>query len=204
MGLFNLFKKNNKLNGPTTDNGVVGPSYLDGLTDHIPNPKGLHSHEWRRKLITSSGHTKFKIRYYGQLHDKHPNLIVRTDFAPSLVIAIDSLSNQEIVLFDGCKHGYNALFCDTFTNDQIQHRPVTNLYTDKDGNDTFELVISTYCGIDYDDEFGDQVDENGLLELIDGTKLAMDIVKRNGYDTLQIWATREDGETIEMVSEELA
>ena len=29
-------------------------------------------------------------------------------------------------------------------------------------------------------------------------------VKRNGYDALQIWATNENGEIIEIVSEELA
>ncbi len=29
-------------------------------------------------------------------------------------------------------------------------------------------------------------------------------VKRNGYDTLQIWATNTNGEVVEVVSEELA
>jgi hypothetical protein len=107
-------------------------------------------------------------------------------------------------LFDGCKHGYNALFCDTFTYEQIKNRPTTNYYQDKDGNQIFQIVISTYNGVDYDDEFADEVDENGLIELIDGTKIEFEKVKRNGYDTLQIWATNDNGKTIDFVSEELA
>lgn len=204
MGLFDIFKKDNKPKNTTTDNGVLGPTFLDGLTDQIQNPKDLHSHEWRRKLKTSSGQTKFKIKFYGQLHEEYKNLIVGTDFSPSLVFAVDPSTGQEILLFDGCKHGYNALFCDTYTDEQIKNRPTTNFYKDNDGNELFEIVISTYNGIDYDDEFAGQVDKNGLIELIDGTKIEFEKVKRNGYDTLQIWATNDNGKTIEFVSEELA
>lgn len=114
MGLLDIFKKQRKSNHSTTDNGVKGPTFLDGFTEHIHNPKDLHSHEWRRQLKATSGSMKFKIKFYGQLHEDCKELIVGTDFAPSLVIAEDTKSGQEILLFDGCKHGYNALFCDTF------------------------------------------------------------------------------------------
>lgn len=204
MGLLDIFKKDKKSNNLTTDNGVLGPTFLDGLTEHIQNPKNLLSHEWRRRLKTPSDQTKFKIKFYGQLHENYNNLIIGTDFAPSLVFAVDTLTGQEILLFDGCKHGYNALFCDTFTDKQIKNRPAKNHYKDKDGNEIFEIVISTYNGIDYEDEFADQVDKNGLIELIDGTKSEFETVKRNGYDTLQIWVTNDNGETTNLVSEELA
>jgi hypothetical protein len=204
MGLFNLFKKDNKSIGLTTDNGVMGPVFLDGLTEQIENPKNLLPHEWRRRIKTPAGQTKFKIRFYGQVHEEYQNLIVGTDFAPSLVIAIDSTTGQEILLFDGCKHGYNALFCDTFTNEQVNNRPATNFYMDDDGNDTFEIIISTYNGINYEEEFSDQADEDGLIELIDGSKTAFGKVKRNGYDSLQIWIVTANAKTIEIVSEELA
>ena len=204
MGILDIFKKNNKPNNLTTDNGVLGPTSLDGLTEPIQKPQDPHTHEWRRQLKTTSGNKKFKIKFYGQLHEEYKNLIVGTDFAPSLVFAVDPTTEQEILLFDGCKHGYNALFCDTFTDEQIKNRPATNYYLDKDGKDSFEIIISTYNGVDYDDEFADQVDENGLIELIDGTKIEFEKVKRNGYDTLQIWATNDNGKTIDVVSEELA
>jgi hypothetical protein len=204
MGLLDIFKKNNDPKILTTDNEVLGPTFLEGLTEHIQNPKDLHSHEWRRRVKTPSGQTQFKIKFYGELHGNHENLIVGTDFAPSLVFAVDASTEQEILLFDGCKHGYNALFCDTFTDEQVQNRPVTNFYKDKNGNETFEIIISTYNGIDYEDEFADQVDEDGLIEIIDETKIEFEKVKRNGYDTLQIWGTNHNEKTIDIVSEELA
>lgn len=204
MGIFNFLKKEGKSKNTNTNNGVLGPTFLDGCTIQIDNPKDLHSHEWRRKLKTSSGQTKFKIKYYGQLHKNYTNLIVGTDFAPSLVFAVDIESGEELLLFDGCKHGYNALFCDRFTDEQIKNRPTTKYYSDKKGNELFEIEISTYNGIDYEDEFSDEVDENGLIELVDGSKIEFEKVKRNGYDTLQIWATNNDEKTINFISEELA
>jgi hypothetical protein len=204
MGLFNLFKKESNTTKSTSDNGILGPTFFDNLTEPISDPKDLQSHEWRRQLKTPSGQTRFKIKYYGQLHEEHPNLIVQTDFAPALVFAVDSSTGQEILLFDGCKHGYNALFCNTFTKEQIENRPTNNFYRYIDGNDTFEIILSTYNSIDYDDEFADQVDENGLIELIDGSKIVFEKAKRNGYDTLQIWGKTQDGNTIKIVSEELA
>lgn len=204
MGILEIFKKKNKPNNSTTDNGVLGPTFLDGLTENFEYPKDLHGHEWRRKLKTTSGQTKFKIKFYGQLHQEFKNLIVGTDFAPSLVFAVDPSTGQEILLFDGCKHGYNALFCDTFTDEQIKNRPATNYYQDEDGSEIFQIVISTYNGVDYDNEFTDEVDENGLIELIDGTKIEFEKVKCNGFDTIQIWATNDNGNTIDFVAEELA
>ena len=205
MGIFDLFNKgDNKSDILNTDNGILGPTFLKGFTEHIDNPKDLHSHEWRRKLRTASANRKFKIKFYGALHEDYSNLIVETDFAPALVYAVDIVTGEEILLFDGCKHGYNAMFCDTFTPEQITNRPLANQYKDSNGNEVFEITISTYYGIDYEDEFREEVDTNGLLELIDGTKMDFESVKRNGYDTLQIWATNTNGEIVEVVSEELA
>ena len=127
-----------------------------------------------------------------------------TDFSNELIYAEDIKSGEKILLFDGCKHGYNAMFCDIFSDEQIENRPASNYYKDKHGNEVFEIIISTYNDIDYEDEFREDVDENGLIELVNGTKTEFEKVKRNGYDTLQIWAKNEKGETIDFVSEELA
>ena len=204
MGLFNLFKKDNKNTNNSTDNGVLGPSFLQDFTTNILNPKDLKSHEWRRQLKTPAGQTKFRIKYYGQLHDKYPNLIVGNDFVPTRLLAIDIASGQEILLFDGCKHGYNAMFCDTYTSEQIQNRPADKVYKDTKGNELFEIIISTYNGIDYEEEFSNELDDNGLIEIIDGSKIKVEEAKRNGFDTLQIFATNESGETFKIVSAELA
>ncbi|GAA0892745.1 hypothetical protein GCM10009122_24240 [Fulvivirga kasyanovii] len=203
MGLFNIFNKGDK-GARTTDNGVVGPTFLDGLTEQIIAPENLLGHEWRRKLKTTSGHTKFRIKYFGQLHPEYQNLIVGTSDAPSLVVAVEPNSGQEILIFDGCIHGYNAMFCDAYSDEQKKNRKADKIYQSLNGIDTFELTISTYHGIDYDDEFASDVDTDGFIELIDGSKVEFETVKRNGFDTLQIFGTTNNGDIIEIVSEELA
>lgn len=198
MGLFDIFKREKQSNIPTTDNGVLGPTFLDGFTEHIEDPKNLHSHEWRRRLKTPIGQKKFRIKFYGE----NKGIITQTDFAPQIVYAVEDSTGSEILLFDGCRHGYNALLCDMFTVEQIKNRPLENLYKDADGNELFEIIISTYNGIDYEEEFADHVDKNGLLEIIDGSKIEFDKVKRNGFDTIQIWAVNEAGKMKEILSEE--
>lgn len=203
MGLFNIFNRDKKEAG-TTDNGISGPTFLDGLTNQIAGPKNLQKHEWRRKLRTPTGYTKFKIKYFGQLHHDYKNLIVSVDNIPALVLAVEPISGQEILLFDGCRHGYNAMFCDHFSDEQRNKRKADKIYKTVTGQDTFELTISTYNGIDYDEEFSGDIGEDGIIELIDGTKIEFETAKRNGFHTLQLFGTTDNGEVIEILSEELA
>lgn len=198
MGLFDIFKRAEQPKIPTTDNGVLGPAFLDGFTENIEDPRNLLPHEWRRRLKTPNGQTKFRIKFYGV----NKGIIVQTDFAPQIVCAIEGSTGQELLLFDGCKHGYNALFCDKFTDEQIKNRSATTIYRDADGNDLFEIFISTFNGINYEEDFGDQIDENGLIEIIDGSKIEFDKSKRNGFETIQIWAISEIGIKTKILSEE--
>ena len=188
----------------TTDNGILGPTFLDGLTENIINPSKLHDHEWRRKLKLPNGQTKFQVKYYGELHESYNTVIVLTEFSEALIIAVDIVSGPQVFLFDGCKHGYNALLCDTFTEEQINNRIADKLYKDKNWNDEFEIIISTYNGIDFEDEFSNDVDEDGKIELVDGSKVEFEYLKRNGFNTLQIWGIDKFGNTTEIASEELA
>ena len=204
MGIFDIFKKEKSNSNSTTENGVLGPTFLEDNVEHISNPKELHSHEWRRKLKSKTGELFFEIKYYGELHSDYKNLIVETDYAPAKIIAVDINDKSEYLLFDGCNHGYNAMFCDKYSDDQINNRITDKIYYDEDGNSKFKLIISTYNGIDYEDEFTDEVDSNGQIELISEKKIDFEKVKRNGFDTLQIWAINENGNKIKMVSEELA
>ncbi len=147
MGIFNLFKRKTTSKNTTTDNGVLGPELFDDLVEHIENPKHLLQNEWRRRLKTASGQTQFKIKYYGQRHKDYKNLIVGSDYAPMLIFAVDIKTEQELLLFDGCKHGYNAMFCDTFKEEKIKNRPTKQYYTHKADEDVFEVIISTYYHI---------------------------------------------------------
>ena len=201
-----LKKEKTKITKSKNNWAVLGPAYLDGFAQHSPQDD-LKLFEWEGQIKTKSGETEFKIKFYGQLHKKYNNLIVRTDFAPALVYAVASSTKEEILLFDGCKHGYNAIFCDTFTPEQLEKRSTNSFYIDKDGNDTFEIIISAYYQIDYDSEkedFIESVNENGLIELNDGSKVDFEKVKRNGFDILQISAITSKGKNIKILSEELA
>ncbi|MFT3823314.1 MAG: hypothetical protein QM731_05310 [Chitinophagaceae bacterium] len=204
MRLFDLFKRSEKSGKPKTDNGITGPTFLEHFTEHIQNPQKLLKNEWRRQLRTPSGQTQFRIKFYGRLHHTYPELITATDFAPALVYAIDESSGQGILLFDGCRHGYNALFADTFTPEQITTRPATNIYKDQNGNEFFAITISACYNIDYNDELANEVDETGFIQLPDGSKIESEEAIRNGFSTLSIQATSDRGQSINIISEELA
>ena len=197
MGLIDFLKKKK----PAVKQ-IPGPTYLDNLTENVSDSDIL-KHEWRRKLVSSNGQTKFQIRFYGRLHPEL-DLIVKTDFAPILVYAVDPDSGQEILIFDGCKYGYDALFCNTYTQEQIVGRPADAIYKSRNGDKLFEIVISVYNGSYYDGELSGQIDSDGLIELVDGQKQKIDDVERNAFDTFQVYAINEKGERFNIISEELA
>lgn len=200
-------KKKEKMIKPKNDWTILGPAYLDGLTIEVASQKELMPFEWKGQLKSPSGETKFSIKFYGQLHEDFNELIVMTDAVPALVYAVGASTKEEILIFDGCKHGYNAIFCDNFEKEQLEGRKANNFYTDKDGNDIFEIIISAYYQIDYDDEnedFIENVDANGLIELNDGNQVDFETVKRNGFDFLQILLITTEGKSIEILSEELS
>jgi hypothetical protein len=131
-------------------------------------------------------------------------LIGNTDFSQSLVYAIDSISGEQILLFDGCKHGYDALFCDTYTKEQTNNRPLTNFYMDNDHHDTFEVEIKVYHNKDYQDEFGDEIAEKGGLETIHGEIITLERLNRDGYDYFELILTNANGKQLVALARELA
>ncbi|WP_088833097.1 hypothetical protein [Paenibacillus tyrfis] len=178
----------------------AGPAYLEGVTI-AEKPENWMEQEWTGKLQTKEGRTQFRIYYYGELMD---DLIAVTDFAPQLIVAEDPVDGERYLLFDGCKHGYNAMLCDTYTAEQQNNRTPLLPYLDKDGEDTFEVYITAFYNVDWDEEFADDVDEDGQLELISGERVDFDEAKRNGYDALGIDIVNNKGVKIEIVQEELA
>ncbi len=199
--MFNLFKKRSE---EPEENVLPGPTYLEGLAIPPADGKQHRKIEWRGQIKTSSGQTVFSIKYYGQLHKTHSALIVGTPFAPALVYAVDNTTGQQVLLFDGCKHGFNPLFGDEFTSEQISNRPLDNIYRDKHGNELFEIIVLISYAVEYDEEFSGEVDENGLIAIADGSKMVFETVKRDGFDSIAITAINADGRKIDIVSEELA
>lgn len=65
--------------------------------------------------LSCQGRDTFHIRYYGEPFD---GLITDTDKAPVKIVAVEAVSGDEIVLFDGAEHGYNAMFCDKYSQNK--------------------------------------------------------------------------------------
>ena len=65
-----------------------------------------------RFSLAADGADRFRIRYYGELYD---GLITDTEDAPARIVAIEPESGREILLFDGGRHGYNAMLSATNT-----------------------------------------------------------------------------------------
>lgn len=203
MGIFDLFNRrsNSKKKDPVPE--YSGPTFLEGYTSPIHGSKDKTG-QWRGKVVSPDGNNQFKIRYYGQRHEKHNNLIVETDMAPALIFAVHITTGDTILLFDGCRHGYNALFCDTYSDKQLNGRSAVDFYTTSSGADVFEVTITIYNNIDYEDEFSDQVDAGGFVELADGSKKQLNIIKRDGFQAIKISAKDLNGKDVEILSEELA
>lgn len=131
-------------------------------------------------------------------------LIAVTEFAPQLIIAEDAVTGEQIVIFDGARHGYDALLCEVYTEEQRNNRTPLLPYLDDDGEDTFEVTVTAFYNVDWDDEFADDVDENGQLELISGERCDFEEAKRNGFDAISITITSAKGLKTEILQEELA
>ncbi|MEC0183662.1 hypothetical protein P4H61_19415 [Paenibacillus peoriae] len=183
-----------------TQHSKLGPAYLEGWV--VPeNPEAWGEQEWTGKLRSQAGQTRFHIFYYGELMDE---LIAVTEFAPQLIIAEDAATGEQIVIFDGTRHGYDALLCETYTEEQQNHRTPLLPYLDEDGEDTFEVSVTAFYNVDWDDEFSDDVDEDGQLELTNGERCDFKEVKRNGFDAISITITSAKGLKTEILQEELA
>ncbi len=83
----------------------LGRTYLEGVTV-AENPENRMEQEWTGKLQTKEGRAQFRLYYNGGPMD---DLFVVTDYAPQLIVAEDPADGARYLLFDGCKHGYNAL-----------------------------------------------------------------------------------------------
>lgn len=181
------------------------PTYYENFVtyDNENYFKDLIDIEWRGQIKSSTNNKKFRIKYYGEIFEQY-NLIVNTDIAPELIFAEDIETNEQILLFDGCKHGYDAMFCDTFTPEQINDRPLSNTFADKDGNEVFEILVTVYYNIDYNEELEEFQNEDGNVELISGEIISLDTLFRNGFDFASINLINEKGEKQTIFEKELA
>ena len=177
-----------------------GPAYLEGIIKKVTDGKNQEV-EWKGKLQTSDGHEKFHIFYYGDLMED--DLITWQDSTPLIVYAEHTVTGERYLLIDAAKHGYDAMLCETYPEEELSKRSLRP-YLDVEGEDTFEVHLSAFYNVPWDEEFGEDVDEDGTYELITGQRMDFDLVKRDGYDAFSIRIVNRKGVITEIVQEELA
>ena len=116
--------------------------------------------------------------------------IVDADY-PCLIVGKDPITKEEFVIFDGMKHGYDAMFC----NERME-------------NVTRELKLYEYCkgkiqitlgySIDYEDEKEEfEFNENGEVILMYGV-LDWEEAKSIGFDWLSLKFINAKKEFVDM------
>ena len=174
------------------------PSWLEG-----------HIKEWRQKRLTTvtlcstSGNEWLEVWYYGDLLtiNGEPQLyIVPSYFAPELVAARDPESGEEFVVFDGGRHGYDNMFCDEHDLDELERRTLKRYEIPAS-----KLILELGYSIDYEDEKEDfQVNEDGMVALINGERMPWEQVKRDGIDYIALYYVNEEGKQVQILDNELA
>ena len=174
------------------------PSWLEG-----------HIKEWKQKRLTTvtlcstSGNEWLEVWYYGDLLtiNGEPQLyIVPSYFAPELVIARDPESNEEFIIFDGGRHGYDNMFCDEHDLDELERRTLKRYEIPAS-----KLILELGYSIDYEDEKEDfEVDESDTVELINGERMSWEQVKKDGIDYIALYYVNEEGKQVQILDNELA
>jgi hypothetical protein len=205
---------------------VYDPAYLNGLHKPLTEEelsqyrklknvyfqKTPYKSEWLRKICDQDGTTQFRIKYFGEIQPSYPYLIVGKNFnskieeeeyEPPRVIAENADTGNEILLFDLALHGYNAIFCSEYVEFKDVERKPTQRIVDKSENDLFEVFVSIYYNIDFDQEFGDEVDEDGNIEMYDG-KVNFETAKTNSFDWIHIHLKNGQNKWLEIIDFELA
>ncbi|MDE6520834.1 MAG: hypothetical protein K2K91_10345 [Ruminococcus sp.] len=175
------------------------PTYLNGFTADYKEKNGTVS----INIADSQNGRLFEILYYGEFLEiqmlKYP-MIVSTEFSVPKIIARSVKTGEEILLFDRVFHGYDAMFCDSFTEEQIKNRPLKKL-------DIPPSEIRIWLGyeIDFDDEKDTyDFDENGRCILLNSSTISWEEVKANGMDYIALYYKNEKGKWIEFAEDELA
>jgi len=175
------------------------------MTKKIPswlrnNVKNYEENNYVEMTICSStGNELLEIWFYGDWFEK-TDLLVDTEETPSLFVAKDPSTNEEIVIFDHAKHGYNSMFCDTFEEGKISNRILRKIEIPLS-----KVFLRLGKNIDYEEEKEDyDFDENGKVILVDGRKISWEDVITDGFDYIALFYIDEKGEKIQIADEELA
>lgn len=128
-------------------------------------------------LTSSSGNRVLEIYYYGALLPARKTAYVTDGAFPCLIVAKDPVSGETFPVFDGTKHGYDAMFA---SEPQVcAERPLQPYPFPPE-----EIEITFGYNIDYEDEKADYLFQNGAVKLNNGEFLDWEQAKSAGFDWL--------------------
>ena len=123
-----------------------------------------------------------------------------SDEAPALVVARDRDTGENFVIFDGGRHGYNNMFCDEHDRVALENRSLKPYEMPAS-----KLVVALGYSIDYEDEKETfEVDEYGMVKVINGKAISWAQVKRDGIDYIALFCVDEKDKKIQILDVELA
>ncbi len=96
-------------------------------------------------LMSSAGNTDLQIYYYGDTMKIKGTPYIVQDELPILIVAKDPATNEEFTVFDGMKHGYDAMFCYEPDDNATRELKLYEYYSGK-------VQIGLSYSIDYEDE----------------------------------------------------
>lgn len=114
------------------------------LKNHLKN---INEKKYRTTAILSSsaGNTELDIFYYGELTRDNGTLFITDGELPCLIVAKNPISDETFTVFDGAKHGYDAMFC----NERVK---LTHHALVKYEAHCGEIQIRLGYSIDYEEE----------------------------------------------------
>ena len=172
------------------------PTYLNENTCNVKSGDYLSV-----DIQSKNGNSLFEVYYYGDLFEvkgeKFPFIVDNEAEIPCKIVAKDTETGEEILLFDGYRHGYNAMFCEEFDPVEVEKRTLV-----KYDIAPCKIHIDFGYSIDYEEEKEDY--EEDRVTLINGENISWEEVKRNGFDYISIVCETKNGEKAEIVSLELA
>lgn len=154
-------------------------------------------------VVSSSGNDLLELWYCGELFEvrgEKVKYIGNIDNIPIKIVAIDRDTEEEIIIFDEGYHGYNSMFCDEYSEEQLENRSLK-----KYDISPSKLILELGYSIDYEDEKEEFINEdNKTVTLINGDIISWEDVKVNGYDFLRLSYINDNGEKISIAEYELA
>ncbi|MDE7395792.1 MAG: hypothetical protein K2M95_06715 [Clostridiales bacterium] len=148
------------------------PFYLSGHLTDIKEKK----EKTTGLLISSTGNTDLEIYYYGELIQIGKTPYIGEGEYPCLIVAKDPKTDERFVVFDGAKHGYDAMFCNAPVGDEKRTLKAYDFAKGK-------MAVTFGYAIDYEEERDDYTfNDKNEVELTDGTYLDWNKAKSIGFD----------------------